>query len=91
MEKNTRFENKKKKFISLVIGLVISVVVICFIFIKNYSRIYELLLNKDMEQIELHLILLQSLYKQKSKIFYRDWKPGKKFSWTIMQEKKMRL
>lgn len=52
MEKNTGFENKKKKFISLVIGLVISVVAICFIFYKNYSRIYELLLNKDMEQIE---------------------------------------
>lgn len=52
MEKYTSFENKKKKFISLIIGLLISVVVICLIFFKNYSRIYELLLNKDMEQIE---------------------------------------
>ena len=30
MEKNTGFENKKKKFISLVIGLVISVVAVSY-------------------------------------------------------------
>lgn len=60
MEKNTGFENKKKKFISLVIGLVISVVAICFIFYKNYSRIYELLLNKDMEQSMLDILGIEN-------------------------------
>ena len=38
MEKNTGFENKKKKFISLVIGLIISVAVICFIFYKLHRN-----------------------------------------------------
>lgn len=52
MNKYTKFENKRKRITSVIIGAIISVVVIFFAFMINYNKVYELLLNKDMEQIE---------------------------------------
>lgn len=52
MNEYTKFENKKKKFKSLVIGVLLSILAIFLIFTLNYNRIYKLLLDKDMEQIE---------------------------------------
>lgn len=62
-----------------------------FYFYKNYSRIYELLLNKDMEQIEFTSDFVTKLIQTEIENLLSGLEASQKFSWTIMQEKKMRL
>ena len=52
---------------------------ICFIFYKNYSRIYELLLNKDMEQIEFTSDFVTKLIQTEIENLYRDTNQAKIF------------